>query len=48
MNAARSAKAPDMSFASIPDTLARLQVGAETGLREVEAESRRSSTTASR
>lgn len=36
-----SAKAPDIAFASIPDTLARLQVDAETGLAGVEAESRR-------
>jgi magnesium-transporting ATPase (P-type) len=41
MNAAMSAKAPDIAFASIPDTLARLQVDAETGLTGIEAESRR-------
>ena len=38
---ATSAKAPDISFASIPDTLACLQVNAETGLTVVEAASRR-------
>jgi plasma-membrane proton-efflux P-type ATPase len=41
MKASMSAKAPDIAFASIPDTLARLQVDAETGLTGVEAESRR-------
>src|SRR5664279_1543276 len=41
MNAAMNAKAPDIAFASIPDTLARLQVNAETGLAGVEAAARR-------
>ena len=36
-----NAKAPDIAFASIPDTLARLQVNAETGLTGVEAAARR-------
>ena len=40
MSAAMNAKAPDIAFASIPDTLARLQVDAETGLTGVEAVSR--------
>lgn len=35
-----NAKAPDIAFASIPDTLARLQVDAETGLSGGEAASR--------
>ena len=34
------AKAPDIASASVPDTLARLQVDAETGLTSVEAVSR--------
>ena len=41
MEASLSAKAPDIAFASIPDTLARLQVDADTGLAGFEAESRR-------
>ena len=40
MSAEKNAKAPDIAFASISDTLARLQVDAETGLAGVEAESR--------
>ena len=41
MQAARSPKAHDISSASIPDTLARLQVDAETGLTVVEVDTRR-------
>ncbi len=40
MKAAMNAKAPDIALASIPDTLARLQVDAETGLSGGEAASR--------
>ncbi len=40
MSAAMNPRAPDIAFTSIPETLAKLQVDAETGLTAIEAESR--------